>query len=224
MAALLVSVLPLALGAAISPTLLALQLVVLTGAKKPLPRAWAVTIGAALVLGVFSVLGLTVLDHLHPAKHGHHSLRGAVIMFGAAGLMALLAGRSLLRRPTSGEQQKSRTAGRLNDAPTFWFVGVGAIGMLVNFSTLVLFLPALHEITRSSVAQVGRSAAFAVLYVITLLPVLIPVGLVTVLGDRAGPVLDATHGFVTRHSRQIGIIIEVVFAVYLLWKGFAELP
>ena len=96
--------------------------------------------------------------------------------------------------------------------------------MLVNFSTLVLFLPALHEITRSSVALVGRSMAFAVLYLITLLPVLIPVGLVTVLGDRAQPVLDATHTFVTRHSRQIGMVIEVVFAVYLLWKGFAELP
>jgi hypothetical protein len=224
MAALLVSVLPLALGAAISPTLLALQLVVLTGANRALPRAWAVTIGAALVLGVFSVLGLTVLNRLHPAKHGHHSLRDAVIMFGAAGLMAALAARSLLRRPTSGEQQKSRTAGRLDDAPTYWFVGVGAIGMLVNFSTLVLFLPALHEITRSSVALVGRSMAFAVLYVITLLPVLIPVGLVAVLGDRAEPVLDATHTFVTRHSRQIGMVIEVVFAVYLLWKGFAELP
>jgi hypothetical protein len=68
MAALLASVLPLAIGAAISPTLLALQLVVLTGATKPLARAWVVAVGSALVLATYSVLGLTVLQHLHPAK------------------------------------------------------------------------------------------------------------------------------------------------------------
>jgi len=222
-AALLASVLPLAIGAAISPTLLALQLVVLTGATKPLARAWVVAVGSALVLATYSVLGLTVLQHLHPAKLGHHSLRGAIIMFVAGGLMMVLAVRSLLRRPTPAEQQKSRTASRLETAP-FWFLGVGAGGMVVNFSTLVLFLPALHEITRSTVGLLDRNVVFGFLYMITLLPVLIPVGLVTILGDRADPVLDATHTFVTRHARHIGVVIEVVFAVYLVWKGFGELP
>jgi len=222
-AALLASVLPLAIGAAISPTLLTLQLVVLTGATKPLARAWVVAVGSALVLATYSVLGLTVLQHLHPAKLGHHSLRGAIIMFVAGGLMMVLAVRSLLRRPTPAEQQKSRTASRLETAP-FWFLGVGAVGMVVNFSTLVLFLPALHEITRSTVGLLDRSVMFGFLYIITLLPVLIPVGLVTILGDRADPVLDATHTFVTRHARHIGVVIEVVFAVYLVWKGFGELP
>lgn len=223
-AALLASVLPLAIGAAISPTLLALQLVVLTGATKPLARAWVVAVGSALVLATYSVLGLTVLQHLHPAKLGHHSLRGAIIMFVAGGLMMVLAVRSLLRRPTPAEQHKSRTASRLETAPTFWFLGVAAVGMVVNFSTLVLFLPALHEITRSTVGLLDRSVVFGFLYIITLLPVLIPVGLVTILGDRADPVLDATHTFVTRHARHIGVVIEVVFAVYLVWKGFGELP
>jgi Sap, sulfolipid-1-addressing protein len=224
MAALLASVLALAIGAAISPTLLALQLVVLTGATKPRARAWALAAGSALTLAGFSLLGLTVLDHLHPHEHDHHSLRGAVIMFVAAGLMAGLAVRALLKRPTPAEQHTSRTAARLQDAPTLWFVAVGAVGMVLNFSTLVLYLPALHEITRSPVGLLGRSTAFGVLYLVTLLPVLMPVGLVTVLGARADPVLDTTHAFVTRHARQIGIVIEVVFALYLVARGVGELP
>lgn len=220
----MVSVLPLALGAAVSPTLLALQLVVLTGRTEPMARAWAVTAGAAVVLAGFSVLGLTVLVHLHPAKHGHHSVRDAVIMFVAAGLLAALAVRSLVKRPTSGEQQKSRTAGRLESAPIPGFVGVGALGMMVNFSTLVLFSAALHEITRSDEGPGGRAAALAVLFVITLLPVLAPVVLVSVAGQRAEPALDATHAFLGRHARQIGIVVEAVFAVYLVIRGFGELP
>jgi hypothetical protein len=223
MAALLASVLPLAIGAAISPTLLALQLVVLTGKTKPVARAWALVAGSALVLGAFSALGLTVLNHLHPGHH-HGSVRDAVIMFGAAGLLAALAVRSFVHRPTSGEQQTSRTAGRLSTAPTAWFVGAGAIGMVVNFSTLVLFLAALHEISRSSVSLVDRSVAFVLLFVITLLPVLIPVVLVVTLGQRAQSALEAVRRFVTRHARQIGIIMELVFAVYLVVKGFGELP
>ena len=182
MAALLASVLPLALGAAISPTLLALQLLVLTRKTKPLVRAWALVAGSALVLGTFSILGLTVLNHLHPDHH-HGSVRDAVLMFVAAALLAALAVRSLVHRPTSGEQQTSRTAGRLSTAATPWFVGAGAIGMVVNFSTLVLFLAALHEITRSSVSLMGRGMAFALLFVITLLPVLVPVVLVMALGQ-----------------------------------------
>jgi hypothetical protein len=177
-----------------------------------------------LVLAAFSLLGFTVLNHLHQADHGHHSLRGAIIAFVAAGLLAVLALRSLHHHPTSGEEHKERTAGRLGTAPTFWFFGVGAVGMLVNFSTLVLFLAALHELTRSTVGTLDRTVVFAVLFVVTLLPVLVPVGLVTVLGDRADPPMNAAHTFVARHARAIGIAVEVVFAAYLVWKGIGELP
>jgi hypothetical protein len=224
MAALLVSVLPLAVGAAISPTLLALQLLVLTGASKPLARAWALAAGAALVLAGFALLGLTVLNHLHPTEHHHHSVRGAVIVFIAAGLLVALAVRSMRSRPMPADRQASRTTGLLQTAPTYWFIGVGALGMVLNFSTLVLFLPALHEITRSSASLAARAVTFALLYVITLLPVLAPVVVVSVLGVRAKPALDAAHDFVTKHSRQIGIAIELVFAVYLAVKGLGELP
>lgn len=224
MSALLVSVLPLALGAAISPTLLALQLLVLTGASKPLARAWALAGGSAVVLALFSLLGLTVLNHLHPAEHHHHSVRGAVIMFIAAGLLAALAVRTIRHRPMPADQHASRTASRMQTAPIYWFFGVGAVGMVLNFSTLVLFLPALHEITRSTASLLARSVAFTVLFVITLTPVIGPALTVAVLGDRAAPALEGAHRFVTKHSRQIGIAIEAVFAVYLGIKGIGELP
>ena len=57
--------------------------------------------------------------------------------------------------------------------------------MLLNFSTLVLFIPALHLITRSSATGVDKAVVGVVLVMVTLLPVLLPVGLVTVLGRRA---------------------------------------
>jgi len=221
MGSLLAIVVPLALGAAISPTLFALEVLVLSGRHHPVARAWALAGGAAAILIAFSALGLTLLRNLHS---GHNrSPTDASIDLAAGVLLALLAARALHPRKTAAESHHDRTRRRLADMPTILFVGVGGLGMLVNFSTLLLFLPALHEISRSSVSLAGKGATWLILVVITLLPVLIPVTLVVILGPRASPFLDRLNTFVGGHSRQITVTIEMLFAVVLIWKGIAEL-
>ena len=222
MGSLLAIVVPLGLGAAISPTLFALEVLVLSGRRHPVARAWALAGGAAATLIAFSVLGLTLLQNLHAGRH-HRSPADATVDLAAGVLLALLAARALHPRKTAAESHHDRTQRRLADAPTILFVGVGGLGMLVNFSTLLLFLPALHEISRSSVSLAGKGAAWLVLLVITLLPVLIPVTLVVMLGRRASSLLERLNRFVGGHSRQITVSIEVLFAVVLIWKGIAEL-
>jgi threonine/homoserine/homoserine lactone efflux protein len=96
--------------------------------------------------------------------------------------------------------------------------------MVVNFSTLLLVLPAIHEITHSTATTIDQAVAFVVLYVIVLLPVLVPVALASILGDRADRPLDATHRWVGRNARTIGTVIEGVFAVYLIIRGIRTIP
>ena len=79
---------------------------------------------------------------------------------------------------------------------SLWFLGVGAVGMVVNFSTLLLVLAAVHEITRSSAGSTDKVVAFVLLYLIVLLPVLVPVVLAQLLGGRADHALDVTHRWV----------------------------
>jgi len=225
MGSLLVAVLPLAVGAAISPTLLALQLLVLTGTGgHRLARAWALALGAAFVLAAFSILCVTALQRVRPHHEPHRSTTEAAVLLASGALLGILALRSAVRRPTVGERQPSRIAGHLDAAPTGWFLSVGALGMVVNFSTLLLVLPAMHEITRSTASTGSKLVVTAVLYVIVLLPVLAPVLLVTALGSGADPLLDATHDWVGAHSRRIGVTIEVAFAAYLIVKGISALP
>lgn len=220
---LLVAVVPLALGAAVSPTLLALQLLVLSGPTHRLARAWSLTLGAALVLGAFSLLCTTALQRVRP-HHAHRSATDAAVLIASGVLLGALAIRSRIRRPTPGENHTSKTAERLTTAATPWFIGVGALGMVVNFSTLLLVLPAIHEITRSSATTPAKVAVFTIMYVVVLLPVLVPVVFASVLGRRADGLLDATHQWVGRNSRTIGTVIEAIFAVYLLVKGVRALP
>ena len=224
MGQLLVAVLPLALGAAVSPTLLALQLLVLSGPTHRLARAWSLAIGAGLVLGAFSLLCVTGLQHLRPHHDGHKSATDATVLLASGLLLGALAVRSRIRRPTAGERHSSKIADRLTKASTPWFVGVGAIGMVVNFSTLLLVVPAVHEITHSSAPTTDQFVAFVALYLIVLSPVLVPVVLATVLGSGADRALDATHEWVGRNARTIGTVIEAVFAVYLIVKGVRSIP
>src|SRR5665213_1431062 len=197
MGQLLFAVLPLALGAAVSPTLLALQLLVLSGPTHRLARAWALALGAALVLAAFSLLCVTALQHVRP-HHAHRSATDATVLIASGVLLGALAVRSRLRRPTPGEKHTSKTAERMATAATPWFIGVGAFGMVVNFSTLLLVLPAVHEITHSSASAADRVVAFVV--------------------------LNATHQWVGRNARTIGTVIEALFAVYLLVKGIRSIP
>ena len=221
MGPLLLRVFPLALGAAASPTLLALEILALSGPRKPVARGWAVAGGAAVMLVLFALLGLTVV-HSVTTHRGYSPVDGAVDL-GAAAVLALLATRTLRRRPTAAEGHQKTMANRLADAPTVWFFGAGVVGMLLNFSTLVLFIPALHLISRSSVHLGDKVMVGVVLVTITLLPVLIPALLVTVLGRRADVPLARLNRFVGGHSRQITAAIEILFSVVLLIKGLGEL-
>ena len=219
---LLAVVLPLALGAAVSPTLLALQVVVLSGRVRPLGRAWAVAAGSGFVLAVVTAVGLAV-SHAAASRHGGHPRSVAVVDLVAAALLVGLAVRSSLRRPMPADRHQSRTAARLAGASTPWFLAAGAVAMLLNFSTLVLYLPALHEIDVAPAGIGAKAAAVLLLFVITMAAVLVPVVVVSALGKRAAPLLERSNRFMTAHGRQIGIGIELVFGVYLLVKGIVGL-
>jgi Sap, sulfolipid-1-addressing protein len=102
---LLAIVVPLALGAAISPTLFALEVLVLSGRRHPVARAWALAGGAAATLIAFSVLGLTLLKNLHSGRH-NRSPADASIDLVAGALLTLLAARALRPGKTAAESAR----------------------------------------------------------------------------------------------------------------------
>ena len=219
MVTLILSIIPLALGAAISPVLFGIEILALTSPSRVRTRAWFVVLGAAGVLAAFCVIGLLV-GHAHPHHRPHHTIDGAIDLI-AAGLLGVLAARTL--RSSRGATPKPTILDRLQGASTATFLGAGAIGMITNLSTLVLFIPAFRMITKSSAGTAAEVVAFAVLLGITLLPVIAPALLVTLLGDRANGVLGRMNRFMTGHSAQITVGIEVVFALLLLAKGISSL-
>lgn len=207
-------VLPLAVGAAVTPTIVAVQLVMLSGRQAPLERAWALAAGCTLVLAMFAVVALLVAG---AAARSHKSEAGAIVKLVAAALLVLLGVRGLLR------PQRPPKPPRDSAHPVRNAFALGAALMLTNFSSLVLFFPAMHEIGSSHVAFAGRALATVLLFAITLLPAIAPPLAVMLVGSRATPLLEGLNRFFTAHRRVFSAGLCFGFAALLTAAGVGAL-
>lgn len=217
MGSLTATVLPLALGAAVSPTLLTLQMLILSGSVRPRSRAWAFTGGVAAGIVVY-LLVLTTIGKGLSLSSGSGSPTDRTIKIIAAALLILLGLRALLKK-SAGGPHPSRVAGRLKDAGLRFFFGMGLLGMASNFSSLVLIIPAVHVITNSTVSDLAQGLLLALLFFCTLAPVLLPSLAVSLLGHRSDRALGAMNTFTKTHAHQINAGIAFVFAAILLYAG-----
>ena len=215
---LLSKVLPLALGAAVSPTVLALTLVILSG-RRPIAR------GSAFVAGVLTVFaGLTALgligshqSHKSPAQT---EITQVVDLIAGCLLLLLALGtilRSYLTDPATPPEDPTPDPDARPGVFSAFVLGIAV--MVVNFSTILLYLPAMREISAARVASAEKVVAVAIALLIASSPAWLPFVFRVAAPGFATRIFGSLHGFIARHSRQIGVAIEVIFGVYLLIKG-----
>jgi len=215
---LLAIVIPLALGAALTPTIIGVQLVTLSSAVRPMARAWTVAAGCAVVLLAVSALALLVagisnaLDDPSPA--------GGIVKLVAGLLLAGLGVRALRRRGSAEPTPPPENAGQSRLRRSF---ALGAGLMATNFSSLVLYFPAMHAIGISDASTGARAVAFLLVFSIALSPAWGPPAVVMALGDRARRPLDRLSRVFTSHRRAIAMTLCFGFAALLVVVGLNEL-
>ena len=218
---LLAQVLPLALGAAVSPTALAAAVVVMASRTRPVARGAMFVLGFVGVLAVFTFLGLTVLaqatPHVTPASR---RISGTVDL--VLGIVLLAFGlRELLLRATPSPDPAADTRAPKGTGLTA-ALALGAVLMLTNFTSLVLYLPALQDVHRAPTTGSTKALVVAVLFGFTALPVLVPfVGRIVAPG-ATGRALAHLGGFMTEHRRGVTVIVAGVFGTYLLVRGLGR--
>lgn len=213
MADLWAHVLPLALGAAVSPTVLAVNLIVLGSPRRPRSRGAGFALGGAVVIAVLSIVALAGL--LPTTTSSGASTTGAAVDLVCAVVLVLLAIRAL-RRPAPAARQPA-------DGPWLGYVGLGAAVMATNFTTIVLYVPAMKDIARADVPGTTQAAAVVVTMAITTVTLWVPLVLTLLAPGVAGRVLGGLDGFLTAHQRAVTVVICFGFAVLLAVKGIARL-
>ena len=213
MGTLLSQVIPLALGAAISPVLFLLTLTTLTG-ERPLVRGLALIAGAAVPLVLLGAFAFAIAGKLHTS-----STTKAVVDL-ALGVLLLLVGVRGLVRPPSAPKPDAKPKRPAGPARSF-ALGFGA--MVTNVTTLALYIPAMKLIATSHVSDADRLLAHAIVLLIALAPAVVPVALVAVAPGSSRRVLDALARFMTEHRGAIPVVLGFGFGAWLIVKGLGAL-
>lgn len=209
------TILPYALGAAISPLLLTVEIIILAGGVRPKRRAWLYAAGAAVVAVVFIALAALVFRGLNVAEGAPPPLeRGVEGM--AALVLGALALKSFLPAHSSEDDKPTKLHDWMQHGKDRTFFLIGMIMMATNLSSIVILIPGIHSIEAQRPGLLPAFLALSVAFALLMLPALLPVGLATALGHRADAFLHQLNVFVTKHSRTITGLLCAGIAIYLL--------
>lgn len=212
-------VVPLALGAALSPAVLgaSLELVAAFG-KRGIRMLLLYLLGAAIVVAAVIAVA-SVLPQRHEAKP-----TGAqdVVTLALATVLVILALVLVFRHPASGS---GSTGARLLGS-RWASLGVFALGlfmMITNFSTLVLVLAGSREI-ESGLGNTGwRALGYLLLGLGALAPIVLPLVWMVVGGRTAMAQLQRLNAALATRARPIGIVVCLLTAAYLYARAFGIL-
>lgn len=219
-ATLVLHVLPLAAGAAVSPALLGASVEILAGfAGRGIRTLASYLAGAALVVGAALLLATALPQR---GQSADSSVVTDVIDLVLAGLLVIVAIVLVFRRAGSGDNE---TLARLRSSR--WLaLGAALLGVLMmatNISTLVLVLAGAHETASAGAGVLAAGIAYALLAVGALLPVLLPLGWAILSPTSATRQLGRLQDLLSRHGRVIGIVVCLLTAAYLIIRGLGVL-
>lgn len=217
---LLAKIIPLALGSALSPVILAAVIFILGSPVRPRLRIAVFGCGAFAVLLAIGIGGLVALTHtVSRAAHKNDVEATVDLILGL--LLLALALRTALRhpKPSTTSQGPSRRTGVKAT------LVLGVVMMSTNLSTLVLYIAALKEIDAAKVGPFDEAIALTILIAFAMLPILLPMTLYQIAPRSAQRILGLVGSFTERHRKTITQTLLFVFGLYLLLKGIlSNLP
>ncbi len=217
MAHLTQQVLPLALGAAFSPTILAISLLILSGPHGR-GRMIVFTVANVATLALIGVVWVFLFKHSTGDSTDSAKQAASAAVDTTLGVILLIIGlRAWLREPRPKEEHD--TSAKEPELVRYGLLGV--VMMLSNLTTLALFLPASKEIALSHLALPGRAAVLAMLVVIATVTSWGPLLLSIAAPATATRVLGGIDRFTTRHAKPITVIVCFAFGTYLIIKGMS---
>lgn len=219
---LLATVLPLGVAAAVTPTLFALQVLVVSGPAWK-TRALAVAVGTGVVFAAVFALVLAGMSQLPDAGSGK-STRVEYWVELICGLVLIPVAVWMLRpHPTADAALEKKVRGYADHASPTVFAGLAAYMTITDFSSLVLIVPALHDVT-SSAEMIGLKALVVlVLFVLVMLPAWMPPFAVRMAGERGVQLLNRLYTALMNHQVEVMGAVAAVIGVVLAYRGFQGL-
>ncbi len=221
---LLFDILPLALGAAVSPTVLIGIILILSVADRPKLSGIAFYIGAIIILLIVVAAGILLGKGAAVAASKPPSAASAYFDL-ALGIALILFGmRKVFKKGDSTPDEskfggKSKSAG--SDFIKYMILGLGMF--TINFTTTVLVFAAGKDIGISGAGFIDQIIIVIILTIITLLVVEIPLLIYFAMPERSEKILKPVNLWMQKNSRYLMAAVIFLFGIYLMVKGIGIL-
>lgn len=219
---LIAQIMPLALGAAVSPTALMGIILLLSMSKKPKLQGFGYYIGAIVLILIVVVIGISLGTAVTATTSQPNPILAWFDVI--VGILLLILGFKRLSQPQKsptkrfGEGKLGSNIGMLIKGFTFGFVM-----FLINFSTTILVLEAGKVIGTSSADAVGKIIVIILLMIITLLVCEIPLLIYLIFPKKANNVLSKVEAWMQKYGHYLMAAVIIVIGIYLVYIGILKL-
>lgn len=205
---------PLAIGAGLSPMLLATTTGLLTGADHPRTRAVAFLVGALVPLAALIVITFTAIG---PAIS--HAVNGAdnvlaLIDLGLGSFMLVVALWFTFRPPPRFHHEHRSTP-----RPIWWNGLLGVVLMGRDVSSMVLAFAALQHTAVASVGPVAKAVVAAAIVALVTMPIWVPIVAHVTIPTGLRQRMERTRDWAVAHEQGVVVTVCVVLGGYLLSRG-----
>ncbi len=212
--------LPLAVATAISPGVLAVSLVLLGGKSIPKLRTLALLSGAIAAALAATVVGLLI-------GGGATAVAGPktnpVIDLIVGGLLLLVAIAGLVMRPAHSGGFLARLDARPRRRQLAICFAAGLLAIAANPSTVIPLVAAIRLVGKAALSWELTSLALGLVWVLVLLPILLPLVLYVADPRTAARILTPISAAATKYGSYLGAAICAVIGIVLLHDGVKAL-
>lgn len=220
---LLISLIPMALGLALSPIPIIAVILMLFSkrAKVNAPLYAATWVLSMVVIGSAAIflLGDNKFVEQDSTKTG-----GSIAVLSIGALFMAYGAMLWMRRPRQADHIKPpRWLAAIDDIPPFLAVALGLTGVLVNTKNLPLFLAAVEHILAANLGMVRSFIALAIFIAMASVAVVTPIVLFVTGNERMYARLDALRVWLTRYNQAILAWVFLVMGGVMVINNVAAL-
>jgi hypothetical protein len=209
-------ILPLAL-VAIAPTMIGL-VVLFLGDDRGLVKAFAFILGKYLVYVLWGVVSLELAGHLASTSSGGASSYSETI-FLIFGLLLLILAVRYFFGVDDPDAPPPKFMAILDKMGPIKLFGVGVVISLMQFRFIALVFVGATVIAEARLSTTQNLISVFVLALLMVWPMLIPVVVFLMLGERREAAMKSMRMWLTRNQRMINVVVLGVFGILLLIIG-----
>ncbi len=220
---LLMQIIPLAFGAAVSPTALMGMILLLSISKKPKLSGIGYYIGSIIIILIVVTVGIILGAGLSSSSAHPNPILAVVDLI--LGILLLILGIRRIFRPQKSPKHHFNEDKTVVSSWMVFLKGLsfGFVMFFINFSTTIIVLEAGKLISTSSAVLTGKLFVIIILMLITLIVCEVPLLIYFLFPNSANKILSKINIWMQKNGHILMGLVILAIGFYLIWIGTLKL-